>query len=403
MKFDYQARTTEGRIQTGVVEASSREAAFNVLKTYGLYVTALEEFSNAPFYAKKMSLFNRTSKKDIVAFSRQVSIMFKSNVPIIETFKAISQQTKKSDLKEKISKISEEVEGGNSLSKAFSIYPNLFSSFYINMIKAGEASGKLSEVFSYLADYLEKQQSFNSKIKGAMIYPAFVLIVFIGVVVLIMTYVIPQLAEVLKSSGTELPLLTKIVIGASDFMKEQWLILILIVAAIVFGAYKFTKSRGGKEIIDETIMRTPIIKNFFLKMYLARFAMNLSTLISGGLPIATALEITGEVVGTSVYKRIILETRDRVKRGEAISSSLERYPELISPLFYQMVMVGEKTGTLDESLINVIGFYQADVERSIDSFIRLLEPIFIIALAAVVAGLMGAVLLPLYSGGVLGG
>jgi type IV pilus assembly protein PilC len=403
MKFNYQARTTEGRIQTGVVEATNREAAFNVLKTYNLYVTLLEEISSTPFYAKKMSFLNKASKKDVVSFSRQISIMFKSNVPIVETFRAIAQQTRKPDFKEKIMKISEEVEGGNSLSKAFSIYPNLFTSFYINMVKAGEASGKLSEVFLYLADYLEKQAGFQSKIRGAMIYPIFVLIVFIGVVVLIMTYVIPQLAEVLLSSGTELPFLTKVVIGTSDFLKEKWWLLLIILAAIIYGVVRFVRSRGGKEITDEFLMKIPFLKNFLQKMYLSRFALNLSTLISGGLPIVTALEITGEVVGNSVYKRIISETRDRVKRGEAISSSLEKYPEYISPLFYQMITVGEKTGTLDSSLANVIDFYQQDVDRSIDSFIRLLEPIFIIMLAGVVAGLMGAVLMPLYSGGALGG
>lgn len=403
MRFNYQARTTEGRVQTGEVEATNREAAFNVLKTYNLYVTALEEISSTPFYAKRLSFLNKTSKKDVVAFSRQISIMFKSNVPIVETFKAIAQQTKKADFRDKISKISEEIEGGNSLSKAFSLYPNLFSSFYLNMIKAGEASGKLSEVFLYLADYLEKQQSSSSKIKSAMIYPAFVFVVFIGVVVLIMTYVIPQLAEVLKSSGSELPFVTKVVIAASDFVKTEWWFLFIILGALAFGAYEFVKSRNGREITDEFLMKVPFLKNFLAKLYLARFALNLSTLISGGLPISTALEITGDVVGSGIYKRIILETRDRVKRGETISSSLEKYPDLVSPLFYQMVMVGEKTGTLDESLKNVIDFYQEDVDRGIDAFIRLLEPLFIVVLAGVVAALMGAVLLPLYSGGMLGG
>ncbi|PIS40289.1 MAG: hypothetical protein COT32_00555, partial [Candidatus Nealsonbacteria bacterium CG08_land_8_20_14_0_20_36_22] len=211
MRFNYQARNKTGEIQTGIVEASSRETAFNVLKTHGLYVTVLEGTETVPFFAKKLKFFERVTKKDIVLFSRQASIMFKSNVPIVETFKAIAEQTRKSVFKEKILKLGEEIEGGTSLSKTLSIYPKLFSPFYINMVKSGEASGKLSDVFIYLADYLEREQNFRSKITGAMIYPIFVLIVFVSVVAIIMVYVIPQLTEVLEGTGQELPAITKVV------------------------------------------------------------------------------------------------------------------------------------------------------------------------------------------------
>jgi len=403
MKYNYQARTREGRVQTGIVEASSREAAFDVLKNHGLYVTALEESKEAPFYAKNLALFAKASKKDVVVFSRQVSIMLKSNVPIVESFRTIAKQSKKADLKEKILKIAEGIEGGDPLSKALAIYPRLFSTFYINMVKAGEASGKLSDVFLYLADYLERQDEFTSKIKGAMIYPAFVIVVFFGVVALIMGYVIPTLSEVLISSGSELPLITKIVIAASNFVKDKWWILVLITGGLAVAFIYFKRSEKGDEIIDRFLLKIPGVSGFFKKFYLTRVALNLSTLISGGIPIASALQITGDVVGSSTYREILFETRDGVKRGEAISYVLERYPDFISPLFYQMITVGEKTGTLDSSLENVVTFYQRDVDRSLDTFIRLLEPMFIVVLGGVVAGLMGAVLLPIYSGGMLEG
>ena len=403
MKYNYQARTRDGKVQTGIIEASSREAAFNVLKTHDLYVTVLEESMDLPFYAKQMSLFSKASKKDIVLFSRQVSIMLKSNVPIVESFRTIARQSRKADLREKVLKIAEEVEGGKPLSKAFSLYPKLFSSFYINMVKAGEASGKLSDVFLYLADYLEKQHDFNNKIKGAMIYPAFVLVVFVGVVALIMGYVIPSLTEVLEASGAELPLVTKIVITSSYFVKNRWWLLILIIGGMVGGFLYFRKTKKGQEMIDKMLLKIPGIKGFLKKFYLTRIALNLSTLISGGLPIASALQITGDVAGSFTYREIMFETRDGVKRGEAISHVLDRYPDFISPLFYQMIMVGEKTGTLDSSLENVVTFYEKDVDRTLESFIRLLEPLFILVLGGVVAFLMGAVLLPIYSGGMLEG
>ena len=400
MRFNYQARTETGEVQTGAVEASSREVAFNILKGHDLYVTILEEAA-APFYAKKLRIFEMVSKKDIVLFSRQLSIMFKSNVPIVESLKTIAKQTRKFKLRDKILKISEEVEGGTSLSKALSLFPKIFSPFYINMVKSGEASGKLSDVFIYLADYLEKEQAFRSKIKGAMIYPIFILVVFVGVVSIIMVYVIPQLAEVLKGTGQELPLITQVVIAVSDFLKKRWWLVLLFLVGLIIGLWQFARSKTGKRFFDRNLLKLPLLGAFLKKLYLSRFALNLSTLISGGLPIAQALEITGDVVNNNLYKEIIFETRDQVKKGETISSVLDKYPNLIFPLFYQMVMVGEKTGTIDSSLLNVVGFYQEDVDRSLDNFVRLLEPIFIILLGGAVAGLMAAVLMPLYSTGMM--
>ena len=400
MKFNYQARSEIGEIQSGIVEASNREAAFDVLKTHGLYVTALEEITSIPVYARKLKIFERVTKKDIVLFSRQISIMFKSNVPVVETLQAIAKQARKSTLKEKILKIAEKVEGGTPLSESFSIYPKLFTPFYINMVKSGEASGKLSDVFMYLADYLEREYSFHGKVKGAMVYPFFILFVFLAVVTIMMVYVIPQLTEVLKETGQELPLATRVVMTISDFLKTQGVIAALVFLGLIIALVRFVKSKTGKKFFDKNLLKLPLLGSFLKKLYLARCALNLSTLISGGLPIAQALEITGEVVGNNLYKEIILKTRDEVKKGEPISSVLEKYPNLIFSLFYQMVAVGEKTGTLDSSLMNVVEFYQRDVDRSLDDFIKLLEPIFIILLGGVVAGLMVAVLMPLYSIGI---
>ena len=400
MKFNYQARSEIGEIQSGIVEASNREAAFDVLKTHGLYVTALEEITSIPVYARKLKIFERVSKKDVVLFSRQISIMFKSNVPVVETLQAVANQARKSTLKEKILKIAGKVEGGAPLSESFSIYPKLFTPFYINMVKSGEASGKLSDVFMYLADYLEREYSFQGKVKGAMVYPFFILFVFLAVVAIMMVYVIPQLTEVLEGTGQDLPLATRVVMATSDFLRTQGIIAALVFLGLIIALARFVKSKTGKKFFDKNLLKLPLLGSFLKKLYLSRCALNLSTLISGGLPIAQALEITGEVVGNDIYKEIILKTRDEVKNGEPISSVLKKYPNFIFPLFYQMVAVGEKTGTLDSSLMNVVEFYQRDVDQNLDSFIKLLEPIFIILLGGVVAGLMIAVLMPLYSIGI---
>lgn len=396
MKFNYQARTKKGEIQSGVVEASTKEAAYTVLKSHDLFVTALEEVA-LPFYAKRLKFLEIISQKDLVLFSRQLAIMFKSNVPVVETFRTLAKQTRNSNFREKILRLAEEVEGGTSLSKALSLYPKLFSTFYVSMIKSGEASGRLSDIFLYLADHLERDYQFKGKIKGAMIYPIFVLAVFVVIGTIMAVYVLPQMMTILKESGQELPLASRIVIAVFNFLKTAWWLLLLILIGLIISIWQFRKTKTGKNFFDRNLLKIPLVSSFLKKVYLSSFALNLSTLISGGLPIAQALEITGDIVNNEVYKEIISKTGEEVKKGSPISSVLERYPKIISPFFYQMVIVGEKTGTLDSSLLNVVEFYQVDVDRSLDNYIKLLEPIFIIFLGLIVAVMVVAVIMPLYN------
>lgn len=379
-----------------MVEASNSEAAVGILQTQGLYVSSIEKIS-VPIYAKRIALFDKVSNKEIVMFSRQISILLKSQVPLVETLTTLAQQTKKSGFKEKLEKIREKIEGGTSLSEALSMYPKIFSKFYVSMIKSGEATGKMVDVFVYLADYLEKDYKFKAKIKGAMIYPAFILVVFLGVSGLIVTMVIPQIAGVLKQSNQDLPGITKFVMGISDFMQKYWWIVLLGIVAVVFSFIRVIRTESGKKIFDRVILSIPVVGMFLKKIYIERFAMNLSTLIAGGLPIVTSLEITANIVGNDVYRNIIIETTEEIRKGETISSVLDRYPTFIFPLFYQMVMVGEKTGTLDSCLKNVVDFYEDDVDRALDSLLKLLEPLLIVLLGGTVGFLLGAVLIPIYS------
>jgi len=401
MKFNYQVRTKKGEIQTGTVEASSQEAALALLQKHKLYVTFLERAEALPFLTRRIKIFRGISGKEIIIFSRQLAIMFKSKVPPVETLHTLSRQTKNPNFKEKILKIAEEVEGGTPLSKALSYHPKLFSSFYISMVKSGEALGNLSGAIDYLADHLEKEDSLRAKMKGAMIYPAFVFFVFLIVIGAMVIFVIPQLAKVLTATETELPLMTKLVIEFSDFLRNWgWVIIIGFLGLMIF-IFRYSKTTGGKKFFDKNFLKIPLLSSLLKKIYLSRFAENLSTLISGGLPITRALEITGEIVGNDVYKTIILQTRDEVRKGEKISSVLQRYPEVIPPLFTQMTMVGEKTGRLDTSLMNIVDFYRKEVDRAVDNFTSILEPLLIVFLGLFVALLIGAVLMPLYQIGTL--
>jgi type IV pilus assembly protein PilC len=395
MKFNYQARTKTGQIQSGVIEAVSRESALNILKANNLFVTFLEEVF-PPFYARRIKLFEKISKKEIVSFSRQLAIMFKSEIPLIEILNTLAKQTKNPLMREKIFDMAEKVEGGISLSKAFSLYPEIFSSFYVNMVKAGEVSGKLSDVFSYLADYLEKDYDFNRKVMGALTYPIFLLFVFVIVMALIILIVIPQLMPLLTQAGGQIPVTTKALIGFSLFLRKWGWLLVLALFGFSGVAYFYLKTKEGKAFSDSILLRLPLLGNFLGNIYLARFALNLSTMISGGIPIAQALEITSKVVGNEVYRSIILETSEGVKRGEPVSRILEKYPREFSPLFVQMLVVGERTGRLESALKNSVDFYQKEVDTGLDKFMRLLEPVLIVVFGILVGGLMAAVISPVY-------
>jgi len=396
VKFNYQARTPTGEVQSGRVEASSRAAAISLLQRHGLYITFLEEVAAPPLFARRIKLFERISQRDIVLFSRQLAIMFKSRVPLVEALEVLATQSRNSDLKEKILKMAEEIEGGTSLSGALSKYPKVFPPFYTAMVRSGEASGKLSESLSYLAEHLEREYHLTGKLKGAMIYPTMVISMAIIVLALMMFYIIPRLSEVLSASGSELPAITKGIIFLSLFLKKQGWILILVLISLIIFAFRYARTSEGKKFFDQLSLRLPLASELLKMICLSRFAENLSTMISGGLPIARALEISGEIVGNTVYKEIIFQTRDEVRKGEAISSTLARYPEVFPPVFIQMTSVGEKTGTLDKTLLDIVSFYQKEVDRTVDNLLSILEPALIAFLGLIVGGLIASVIMPLY-------
>jgi type IV pilus assembly protein PilC len=396
MKFNYQARTKTGILQSGEVEASSREAALSLLEKYGLYVTSLERTTAVPVFFRKIKLFERISTGEIVSFSRQLAIMFKSRIPVVEIFYTLAKQTKNPLLKDKIIEIAEDVEGGVALSAALAKHPKIFNEFYISMIKSGEVSGELTEVLEYLADHLERDKDFQSKMVGAMIYPAMVLIVVLGVILAMTLFVIPRMGTMIEEMGVEVPFITQIVLDFSDFLRKYGIFFVGAIVILIVAFVRFLRTKEGKKIIDRTSLKLPVLGAFLQKVYLTRFAENLSTLISGGLAISKSLEITADIVGNSVYKDVILKTRDGVRRGETISSILERYPHAIPPLFVQMTLVGEKAGQVSPSLMNIVRFYRKDIDRTLDNFVSFIEPLLIIFLGLMTAGLMASVLMPIY-------
>ena len=264
------------------------------------------------------------------------------------------------------------------------------------MAKSGEASGTLAKSLEYLAEHLQREYELTSRVKGALVYPAFVVFVAFLVLFLMMFFVIPNMTKVLQDLGQQLPLLTRIVISMADFLRSKWWLFLLFLALGGVFSFRYVKTKEGKRFLNSAFLKFPALGPVFSMVYLARFAENLSTLVGGGIPIVQALDITGNVVGNTVYQRIVHEARDEVKKGKNISEVLQKYPTEFPPIFTQMVLVGEKSGTLDTSLLNIVGFYQKEVARTVDSFLSLIEPLLIVVLGLMVGGLMAAVLLPLY-------
>ena len=395
MQFNYQARTENGQVRTGLVEAASRENALLALQKYGLYVTYLAE-EKTPFYAKKMDIFHKTGMRDVVLFARQLAIMFKSEVSLVEALRSLAEQAASRDFREKILVLSQEVEGGSSFSQALRRFPKIFNSFFVSMVKSGESSGKLSEVLGYLADHLERDYTVQARMKGALIYPAMVVTVAIIVFALMILFVLPNMTTILQETDTELPLPTRIIIAISNFARAWgWAIGLSFIGGIA-AAVRYVKTEAGRRTLDGIIIKSPVVGDLAKKVYLARIAENLSTLIAGGLPIAQALEFSGQVVGNKIYQEVVFKARDGVRRGEAISVILKQSPKLFPPMFTQMVFVGEKRGAIDKTLQNVVTFYQGEVQRAMDNLLGLLEPLLVVFLGLGVAIVVAAVLLPLY-------
>jgi len=395
MKFRYQARTKQGEIKTGIVEASSREAAIKLLQKFDLYVTLLKE-ERGLFWLRPVRIFPSISLRDIFLFFRQLAVMYEANIPIDEILHTLASQTTNPEFSEKISEIAREVEAGSRLSRALSKHPKIFPRFYTAIVESGEAAGKLSQNLKYLADYLERRYNLEQKLKLMMLYPALVLVVFLAVAFLMFFVVFPSFEKLFAETNVQLPLPTKIFLATSRFLREEWPLLFFPTLIVLVGFYFYTKTREGKVLLDYLSLRLPIIGPLTQTNILSRFCESFYTLTSGGILITQALEILEGTVENALYKETITNFKEGLKKGLLLSSLSFLYPKLYPPIFNQMIAVGEKTGNLDLSLKILASFYQEEVNRRIDRLTELIEPLLIICLGLLVAFLAFSLFLPLY-------
>ena len=391
--FKYQAKDIKGEIKEGMIDAANEQLAAGTLADQGLKVIEIYRKKGAGF---GMNIINRIKAKDIVIFSRQFSVMISASIPVVQALKVLIDQTENISLKMIVSAIADEVNGGSKLSDALAARPKVFSEFYVSVVRAGETSGKLDEVLNYLADEMEKDYDMMHKIKGAMIYPVFVLAGLGGVGGVMVVWVVPKLTAVIAESGGELPLATKILMGVSDIVANYWWMVILVIAGFAMVFRYYGRTAAGRWQIDYLKLKLPIFGSLFQKIALVRFTRSLQTLITGGVAIASSLKIAADVVGNSVYRDLILKTKEAVEGGSSISSVFSASNEVPS-MVSQMLSVGEKTGKIDIILERITDFYSREVSNMVANLVTLMEPLIMVFMGVGVGIMVAAIIMPMYN------
>lgn len=394
--FSYTALDQEGNERKGTIDAVNIDVAIGALQRRGLVISGVDPVQEHGSLASSIPFFARVTNADIVMLSRQMTTLFEAQVSALRAFKLLAAEARTPILGEKLSAVANDVQGGSTISAALSRHPDVFSSFYVNMVRAGEEAGKLDETFSFLADYLDRNYEITSKARNALIYPAFIMMTFVTVMILIMTLVIPQLSSMLDEVGQNVPIYTQAVIAISNFFRQYILLIFVLLVVGGVALYRYAMTPAGSTLVSRARLQTPIIGAIFQKLYLSRMADNLSTMLKSGVQILRALEITGTVVGDPVYESVITAVTSDVKGGLPVSEAFRKHPE-IPGIIVAMIKIGEETGNMGKILETMARFYRREVNNAVDTLVTLIEPVMIVALAAGVAILLAAVLMPIYN------
>ena len=387
--FTYTARAFNGDLRTATIDASSRDDVIAQLRKQRLSVVKIDQDA-----AKKIGR-GAIKTRDIVIFTRQFSTMINSGLPLVQALTILAEQTDNKALSEVTRKVVFDVESGNTVADALSKHPRAFTNLYVNMVAAGEAGGILDTILLRLATFLEKNDALVRKVKGAMIYPAVIMSVAGIAVVTLLIFVIPVFAGMFASAGQALPLPTRIVIGASGFLKAYWWV---IGAVIIGGGYsgkKYYATSDGKLVIDRLLLHFPVLGDVLRKSAVSRFTRTLGTLISSGVSILEGLEITAKTAGNRVIQDAIMQSRSSIAGGDTIAQPLQK-SKVFPPMVISMIAVGEQTGGLDEMLSKIADFYDEEVDAAVSNLLSLLEPIMIVFLGVVVGGMVVAMYLPIF-------
>lgn len=395
--FLYKAKKGPKEIVEGSVEADSENAAIKRLTQDGLYLVWIEEkkdFSKEK--TKGVLLFSKRIKpKDLANFTRQLSDLLDSGLTLFDSLNVIEKQIGHPQLKEVIRSIRDSIKDGNTFSESLTIYPHIFSSLYISLVKAGEAGSMLSEVMVNIADFLEKQEDVKSNVLAALLYPMLMVFVGIGTIFILMAFVIPKLANMFIEMGEVLPLPTRILIGISDFASSYWILLVILAGGVVFFIKKGSSNKGTKKTIDRFKLKLPVVGGLIKNSDLARFSRTLSTLLKNGVPILYSLKITSDIIDNEIVKEEVLRVYTDVKAGSSLKAAIKKntsFPQFV----VNMTAIGEEGGFLDKMLLKVAKAYEVEIDRAVKAVSALLEPVLILAMGLIVGFIVIAMLLPVF-------
>jgi type II secretory pathway component PulF len=394
MIFNYHALDNSGKKSEGSVDAVSLDVAVGTLQKRGLIIVGIEPAEKESFLSS-LHFGTGVSNKEIVMLSRQMSTLFMAQVSPLKIFTLLSSEVENLVLRRSLEAVVADIQGGAPISKALARHPHVFSDFYVNMVRAGEETGKLNDTFEYLADHLDRNYEVISKVKNALIYPAFVVTVFVAVMVLMFTVIIPKISVIITDTGQQIPLYTRMVFAISNFFLDYGLFMIIGLIVLAYFAVRYVRTDEGRKAWARFKLDIPYFGQLYRKLYLSIITDNMNTMIVSGIPMVKALEVSSAVVGNDVYQDILDQTLLEVKGGSSLSQSFSRHEE-IPTILVQMAKVGEETGELGSIFKTMARFYQREVINTIDTLVSLIEPVMIVLLGLGVGVLLASVLIPIY-------
>lgn len=393
--FRYSGRSIEGQLKKGTIDASTKAQAISKLREMKINPREVEE-SKSPLH-KELSIGNKVKTQDFVIYTRQFATLIRAGVSIVESTKILADQTKSKPLKKALNNIEEDVRSGLTFSDAAGKYPKVFPSVFVNMIRAGEATGNLDTSLERLAMAMEKQFAIQKKVQSTMTYPMILLVITFGVAGFLMLTIVPQFVEMFNDMGAELPTITILVMAMSEFLQSSWyIIIVFLVLTISIFMWLFKNNKKFNFAVYYSIMRMPVFGQLVQKSSIARVTRTLSSLFSSSVPILQALVIVEKVSGNPVIGKVLIEAKRSLEKGSTLTAPLQA-SWIFPPLVTQMTMIGEQTGSLDYMLEKVATFYEEEVDRTVDTLKSLIEPLMILFLAFIVGGIVMAIMIPMFS------
>ncbi len=397
MQFKFKAKTQEGEVKRGKIDAVDKEMATQLLQKNDLIPLQLKEIKQSESMSGIVErMTSSVNQKDMLLFYREFATLVGAKIPIAPALKTIHEQTENPQLRTVVMEIASDVEDGMSISESFAKHENIFTTLAVSMIRAGEVSGNLQGAIEFVAESAEQNYQLKSKIRGALMYPMFVISVAGVIGFLTMTWILPKLTGVIVELDVEIPWYTNVMIKIGDFMQQYWWAVIIVVVGVVVASIYYIRSEDGSKEWDRIKLKLPVVGKLFRYVYITRFTENLSVLLKGGIPIVKALIVVADVVDNVVYKNIILKAAQDVKKGGEINTEFFKHEEF-PPMVSSMIKIGEETGRLSEILEDIARFYNAEVDQITRNLSSIIEPILIVVLGIGVGVLVFSVLLPIYN------